>query len=112
MELVSVSYAEQRKRFFERRIKQCVDLIQAIQSNSQISETQKYCECSDVGMEMSFYKDALRNIEQWEEFRNHMKDLHEMQYEGCRGCERFAMDCRKCMQDYYWDNIHCYLVEE
>lgn len=48
----------------------------------------------------------------WIEFRNHMEQLHEMQDEGCRGCERPETDCRKCMQDYYWDNIHYYLTEK
>lgn len=52
------------------------------------------------------------NDDRWVEFKNHMEQLHEMQDEGCRGCERPETDCRKCMQDYYWDNIHCYLVEE
>lgn len=52
-------------------------------------------------------KDVLDD--RWVEFKNHMEQLHEMQDEGCRGCERPETDCRKCMQDYYWLNIKYYL---
>lgn len=45
----------------------------------------------------------------WIEFKNYMYQLHEMQDEGCRGCERPTTDCRECMQKYYWDNISYYL---
>lgn len=50
--------------------------------------------------------------ERWEKLKNYIEQLREMQDEGCRGCERPATDCRKCMQDYYWKNIHYHLVYE
>ena len=34
--------------------------------------------------------DALDD--RWVEFRNYMEELHEMQDEGCRGCERPETD--------------------
>lgn len=48
----------------------------------------------------------------WEQFKDHMYHLHEMQNEGCRGCERPTTECRECMQKYYWDNISYYLKYE
>jgi len=61
---------------------------------------------------MSMIKNNTITPEKWKEFKDYMFDLHEMQDEGCRGCERPSTDCRKCMQDYYWDNISYYLKEE
>lgn len=57
-------------------------------------------------------KDDTITPEKWKEFKDYMFDLHEMQDEGCRGCERPSTECRKCMQDYYWNNISDYLKED